>query len=181
MSKTNTHLYDFHFIIDERLKKQLLNQRFFSETTSFSGIVVRILQLLYPRLEKEHFFGKERMSRYQLVAADLTLKRCSVHVYLPRDLYRRLKLIHQDLNFYSIAQFIRWMLQLFLKLVASNSINLRQKLDTLLIHCQRQIAAARLPLKIVRQLSSFMKCGIDKLRLMSIYDSNFSSMMVLHC
>ena len=116
MARTTQPRHNFHLIIDQQLKTQLLSLPVFHDTTSFSGIVVRILQLMFPRLEKEHCFGRQRQSQYQLITDDPEAKRCSVHIYLPGELYRGLKLMHQDLNFYSIAQCLRWIIVLFLQL-----------------------------------------------------------------
>ena len=181
MQKKNKPCCDFHFIIDEQLKKLLLDRQIFKDTASFCGTVVKILQLMYPCLEKEHFFGRERLSRYQLVSQDMGVARCSVHVYLPLDLYRRLKLIHQDLNFYSIAQFIRWILRLFLKLLAVHGSNIRQKLAILLALWKKQNAAVRLPQELLRQLSQFRSRKSGSLHLLCLYDPNFSPMAVLRC
>jgi len=95
MPKTNDSLHDFHFVIDLQLQKQLMTQQVFPGTKSLSGIVVKILQQLYPCLEKEHFSRSQRYSRYELVTPNMTVERCKVHAYLPPDLYRRLKLLRR--------------------------------------------------------------------------------------
>jgi hypothetical protein len=181
MKKKNKCYCDFHFIIDEELKRQLLDRQIFKDTAGFSGTIVKILQLMYPRIEKEHFFGNERFSCYQFVTPDLTVDRQNVHVYLPLDLYRRLKLIHQDLNFYSIAQFLRWMLQLFLHLRSSHGSNLKQKLAALLALWRKQNAVVDLPQEIVRQLFKFRSRKPGKPRLVNIYNPGFSPLAVLRC
>ena len=91
MSKFTQNRHDFHFIINKSLKRKLLALPCFQNTSSLSTIIIRILQLLYSRLEKEHFFGDTRHSQYKLVTTDSDEKRCSVHVYLPVNLYKRLK------------------------------------------------------------------------------------------
>ena len=57
------------------------------------------------------------MSKYMNVCDDPDVTRDHVHVYVPIGLYRELKLLHQGLNFYSIAQFVRGLLEWFLVFV----------------------------------------------------------------
>ena len=179
MAGQKTMYCDFHFVVNAKLKKNLLDLRVFRNVYSFSGIVVKILQVLYPRLEKEHFSGRERYSRYQLVTPKLTEKRCHVHVYLPMDLYRRLKLIHQDLNFYSMAQCLRWLIRFFLDLVNTHRHNLRRKLTTLLIYWRKQNSSNHLSESLLRQLKKFRSRKAGTIRFLNLYNSHFSPMIIL--
>ena len=170
MPKINKSYYDFHIVIDSHLKKQLQSRSIFRNIASFSGTVVKILCLMYPRLEKEHFSMKQKFSRYQPVTTDPNTLRCSVHIYMPPDLYRRLKLIHHDLNFYSIGQLIRWLLRLFLQWIAAAGTNIKQKLSKQISRYRKDILSAQLPHEISRQMSHFFNSTVGNLHLLNIYN-----------
>lgn len=82
-----------------------------------SGVIVQILPLLSPLLKKKHKWGKQKKSWHLQVSSRPKEIREHVHAYLPGEVYRELKLMHQDLNYYSIAQLVREFLRLFLYLV----------------------------------------------------------------
>ena len=178
MTRPKQSLHNFHFIIDQQLKKRILNLKMFRGNPSFSGTVVKILQLMYPRLEKEHCFGKSRQSQYELIISDTELERCSVHVYLPRDLYRRLKLIHQDLDFYSIAQLIRFMLRLFLDMVKKYGTDFKEKLARCLKSWQQQTKAVSKTNKKKRQLLRILGCNLKQIKLINLYSTIFSPILI---
>ena len=173
MVKTVKDYCDFHFIIDARLKRQLLNKYLFKDTNSFSGIVVRILRILYPYLEKEHLGGRQRCCRYQRVAMDAAVERCSVHVYLPIDLYKRLKLMHHDLDVYSIAQLLREILRLFMGLFEEYGINLKKKLSSLLRKWHQQNTTATLTNPVIRQFLKEICYSQDEIHLLTLYNTFF--------
>ncbi|MBN2443927.1 MAG: hypothetical protein JXJ04_21370, partial [Spirochaetales bacterium] len=117
MERIIPKFHDFHFILDKKMEEELKHLKMYTLKRNLSGVIVKILSIIAPGLEKEHFIGKQRWSKYKYVNDDIGIKRKSTHVYLPFALYKRLKLIHQDLNFYSIAQLLRFFLGLFLDLV----------------------------------------------------------------
>ena len=172
---------DFHFVIDEQLKAELLQLRVFKNVTGFSGTVIKILRLMYPRLEKEHFRCVDRSSCYQQVSDDKSSQRCHVHVYLPKALYRRLKLIHQDLNFYSIAQCLRWIIRIFLNLVSRYSVNLKQHMAVRVNQWKKQNATQLVSNKDIRQLFFYFKSHQKKIHLLSVYQHDFSPVGVYLC
>jgi hypothetical protein len=105
--------HNLHFILNEnsylKLKKMSLK---FDE--SISGTIVEILKKMTPYLEKKQLTFQNKRSQYQYVG-DLEEKRRQMHVYLPEDLYRKLKEMHQDMNFFSIGQIMREIIDYFLK------------------------------------------------------------------
>ncbi|MBN1697978.1 MAG: hypothetical protein JW881_10730 [Spirochaetales bacterium] len=109
-------LHEFHCVITTTMRKKLKNQKLFCSRGSLSGIIVGIISLFNPFTLKEHQWGKQRMSRYQPVSHDHDEHREHIHVYFPEDVYRKVKLLHADLNFFSIAQLVRWLLELFLEM-----------------------------------------------------------------
>jgi hypothetical protein len=109
--------HEFHFVIPRSMKKKLRELTVFEKPIGFSKTVVEILSALRPVIKVEHKWGEQRMSRYRYVSTDPDEKRDHVHAYLDEDVYREIKLIHQDLNFYSISQIVRMFLDFFLELV----------------------------------------------------------------
>ena len=170
----NRHVYDFHFIMDEQMKDELMGLDMYSKSGSFSGLIVEILLLLLPRIEREHFFGKERMSCYELVHEDDEVIRENVHVYMPGDLYRHFKLMHQDLNFYSMAQLIRLFLRWFLDLVNLYGDNFGRELEKLMKKMEEENKTKCLSWEKLLQLWQliYQKPYLNKL--LSIYNSKFS-------
>ena len=105
--------HEFHFILNEKLYYRLLKLSK-SINKNLSATVVVIFDNLNSFIEKNHLTSKEKESRYKTVTSPEE-KPYHVHCYLPEHLYRKLKLIHHDLNTYSLAQIIREMIDYFLK------------------------------------------------------------------
>ena len=173
MYKPNVHV--FHFIMDREMKKNLKNMDMYEKTGSLSGVIVKILSLLAPFIEKEHKWGEQKMSRYLPVCDDPDEIREHVHVYFPGEVYRQLKLIHQDLNVYSIAQLARGFLRLFLALVSEYGNNVFIELKRLFKQWKEEDGKIRLTSRqIVQQLWRIIQHFSGKNRLINIYDRKFS-------
>jgi len=101
-------IHNFHFKLEintiEKLKR--INN---AKLKSMSGIIKFIIKSSYKFIEKSHFFDKEENSYYKKINGNK-----NVHVYLNEEDYRRLKQIHQDLNYFSIAQILRKIINKFL-------------------------------------------------------------------
>ena len=108
--------HNFHFIIARSIKERLKNLDVFEKSLNFSQTIRRILSELAPLIKVKHKWGEQQMSRYIYVSEDEDEKRDHVYAYLDEDVYRELKLIHQDLNFYSIGQIVRGFCEFFLDL-----------------------------------------------------------------
>jgi hypothetical protein len=115
--------HEFHFVVPRSMRENLKKLTVFEKPTCFSKTVVKILEALRPVIKVEHKWGEQRMSKYRYVSDDPDEKRDHVHTYLDEDVYRELKLIHQDLNFYSISQIVRMFLDFFLELVKEHGKN----------------------------------------------------------
>jgi len=173
-------VHDFHFVLTEEMKKKLTGLDLFEGAKGLSGRIVRILQTLIPVLEKEHKWGEQRMSRYMNVCDDPEEVREHVHVYVPGELYRRLKAMHQDLNAYSIAQLVRGFLEFFLGMVERYGDGVRWMLKRVFAHWKKEKNTTKLGLrKFLRQLVIIIQNLPGKNRLITIYDRNFSPFWIL--
>jgi hypothetical protein len=173
MNKKEVH--DFHMVIDRGMKEKLRGLDFFRMCKGLSGIIVAILQVLSPVVKREHKWGEQRMSRYKAVCTDPDEVRENVHVYLPCNLYRELKLMHQDLNFYSIAQMVREFLEWFLGFARECKGDVLGELIKIFSQWAKDEAETRLTLcEYVRQLFRIVRHLPGRNRLVNIYDKNFS-------
>lgn len=173
-------VHDFHFVMDRGMKKKLKELDFMNDSGSMSGILVKILQLLTPAFRKHHKWGKQQLSRYRFVCDDKEEIRDHVHMYIPGELYRELKLLHQDLNFYSIAQFVRGVIKFFLALVVVYKGGVIQVLEEVFARWKSEDEQARqTPLEFVLQLWKILRHLPENSRLVTIYDNSFSPFWVL--
>jgi hypothetical protein len=117
MDSMNPKMTPYHFKMDIQLMDKLTDLELFQETECLSETIKRILLQLYAEIEKEDYKEKQRFSEYKLINDDKTLKRVNVIVILPDFLYRRLKSLHDVLNYYSMAQLVRDLLWLYLGIV----------------------------------------------------------------
>ncbi len=72
--------------------------------------LVIIFNMMIPLLKKEHFTGEEKGNKYQVFTA---VKR--IHLYIDEKIYRELKLVHSNLNFFSMASIVRFLIEEFFK------------------------------------------------------------------
>jgi hypothetical protein len=101
-------------------------------------------------------------------------------VYMPGGLYRELKLLHQGLNFYSIAQFMRGLLEWFLEFVDECEGDALKELAELFSSWAEEKKETRLTLReYMRQLLKIIRHLPGKNRLITIYNHNYSPFWVL--
>ena len=105
-------LHEFHFVLDRGMKNNLMDLELYRKIGNLSGVITRVLTLIAPVIKREHKWGEQMSSRYLPVCEDPDEIREHVHAYLQEEVYRELKLLHQDLNCYSIAQLLRGFLRL---------------------------------------------------------------------
>ncbi|MBN2441606.1 MAG: hypothetical protein JXJ04_09665, partial [Spirochaetales bacterium] len=140
-----------------------------------SGVIVKILKKLIPVIRKEHKWGEQRLSKYKAVCNDSEEMRKHVHVYVPDALYRELKLLHQDLNFYSIAQLVRELIDLFLELVVLYKDDVFVELKKIFDRWKAEAEDSRLTTrKLIRQLWKLIRFLPGKNRLVTIYNNSYS-------
>ncbi|MBN2532513.1 MAG: hypothetical protein JXB88_06450 [Spirochaetales bacterium] len=168
-------LHEFHFVLTQRMKVRIEGLHVFKGLHSISGIIARILLLLVPVIKREHDWGKQRYSRYMYVSPDRRESRVHAHTHLPEDLYRKLKLIHQDLNFFSLAQIVRFFLELFLLLVKLYKDGILQELERMYKQWRKEERDTRLTLsQYMRQLRIIVQHLPAGKRIINVYDGHFT-------
>ena len=171
----STTLHEFHFIMDMDMKKNIMDLEMYQKEESLSGVIVKILSLMVPVIKKEHKWGEQRFSRYLPVCDDPDILREHAHAYLPENVYRKLKLMHQDLNFYSIAQLLRWCLVVFLGLIEGYRDKTFDELKRLFRQWNKENEEDSLtPREVMRQLRRIIRHLPDQTGLINIYCRNFS-------
>lgn len=178
MSKNGVH--DFHLVMDRGMIEKLTDLECFKDFRGLSGVIVRILHLLSPIVKREHVWGEQRMSRYKAVCTDPDEVRKDVHVYLASELYRELKLMHQDLNYYSIAQMVRDFLCWFLGFVGVCKGDVLEELKDMFSQWVEEKESTRLSLcEYVRQLFRIVRHLPGRSRLVNIYNSDYSPFWIM--
>ncbi|MBN1699102.1 MAG: hypothetical protein JW881_16400 [Spirochaetales bacterium] len=178
MVESDSH--EFHFIITDIMKEKLQALKLFGSRRSLSGVIVWILSCIDPLMIKEHKWGKQRMSRYQAVSNDPDENREHVHVYFSENMYRKIKLLHSDLNCYSIAQLVRGLLELFLAMVERYGNKVIDEFEKRFK--QWNIEERRLqqtPRRNLRQLFTIMQHLPGGDRLISLYTNHYSPFWIL--
>ena len=174
------YVHDFHFVMDRGMKERLKGLEVFKDCTGVSGMVVKILALLAPIVKREHKWGEQKMGRYRFVCENQEEVREHMHVYIPGKLYRELKLLHQDLNTYSIAQLVRGFLNFFLGFVEVYKNDVILELERLFARWLEEREQTRLTTReVIRQLMIIIQHLPGKSRPINIYDSHFSPFWIL--
>jgi hypothetical protein len=172
--------HEFHFIITGNMKEKLRNLHFLGSGISLSSVIVRIMSLIDPLSIKEHQWGKQRMSRYQPVSHCHNESREHVHVYFPEDMYRKIKLLHADLNCFSIAQLVRGLLELFLVMAEKYGNKVIKEFEKKFNQWSiEQKNIQQTPRKNLRQLFKIIQHLSGRNRLISIYSSDYSPFWIL--
>jgi hypothetical protein len=117
MSIEKPEMTTFHFKMDVLMMDELTDLTLFQKTQSLSETINRILMQLFTIIENEDMAGVQRFSKYRLIHEDKDLERKHVITRIPEFMYRRLKCLHDVLNYYSMAQLARDLLRWFLDLV----------------------------------------------------------------
>jgi hypothetical protein len=144
--------YELHIVLNEKLLSDLKKHSRRLNSKSVSSAIVEIFEKYLPYLEKTQIEFQNRKSSYKLIA-DLKEKRKHVHVYFPEKYYRKLKELHQYINFYSIAQIIREIIELYLKECFKNGIELTLKKIELIKKNWEKRKLMRKGKEYIRQLS----------------------------
>ncbi|MBN2444646.1 MAG: hypothetical protein JXJ04_25045, partial [Spirochaetales bacterium] len=103
----------------------------------------------------------------------------SVHVYMPGDLYRRFKLMHQDLNVYSMAQLVRFFLGWFLDFIRVYGEVALAELDVIMKQYKEKNKRKSISTKQIRQLLQFIYKNTVNNCLLNIYNHKFSPQRIL--
>ncbi|HOJ63218.1 MAG TPA: hypothetical protein PLE45_02245 [Spirochaetota bacterium] len=73
-----------------------------------STLIREIIILMLPVLRKKHIYEKRREKDYKFINANQKIR-----IYLPIEVYNELKLVHDQLNSFSIATLIRELLEIY--------------------------------------------------------------------
>jgi hypothetical protein len=109
--------HEYHFVMAKSMINDLIRLGVYRGAGSFSKVIEKILLILIPAVTVEQEWGKQRENRYRLISEDPSDPRVDASVYLPEKVYRLLKQVHSDLNFYSMAGIVREVIGLFISLV----------------------------------------------------------------
>jgi hypothetical protein len=167
--------YNFHFVMDTDMINGLKELDLYNKTRSFSDLIVTIFSKLAPGLENKYFYGKQMESRYELVSDKPENPRKHIHVYMPHYLYRQLKLLHQDLNYYSIAQLVRNFLRFFLDLVKEFGENYHEELLNILNKWEKENSKRQFTRRSYKQLLQFIQKNSSIVRLLTVYSTIYTS------
>ena len=105
---------EFHFVLNEKSDEKLMILKEKLDIKSMSKTIVMILDQMMPYIEKHEISFEDKRSRYRYVGEEDEYRR-HIHAYMPESLYKRLKKIHHDINYYSMAQFLRKIIEVYLK------------------------------------------------------------------
>ncbi|MBN2532389.1 MAG: hypothetical protein JXB88_05830 [Spirochaetales bacterium] len=167
-------LHEFHFVIGHSMRIRMEKLDVWGNVHNISGIIVKILLLLVPVIKREHDWGKQRKSRYEYVSPDPNEKREHAHAYLPENLYRKLKLIHHDLNFFSMGQIVRFFIRVFFKLVDEYKEDVLKELERMYKEWEKEVKDGRLTLRqYMRQLRIVVQHLRPRKRIITVYDHRF--------
>ena len=100
---------EFNFMIGQELNKKIESYSN-KKGIAYNDVIIVIFNIMLPLLKEEHFTGVERRNKYERITA---IKR--VHLYLEEDIYREIKLIHSNLDFFSMAILVRFLIEEFFK------------------------------------------------------------------
>ena len=98
---------EFDFVLNKSLfdKIKYLKEK---KNKDLSVIVREIILLMIPVLRKKHLYEKRREKDYKFINATEKIR-----VFLPDEVYNELKLVHDQLNSFSIATLIRELLEVY--------------------------------------------------------------------
>ncbi|MBN2532278.1 MAG: hypothetical protein JXB88_05275 [Spirochaetales bacterium] len=174
MDKEDLDITTFHFKIDILMMDELTELEIFQKTQNLSETICRILMQLFPVIEKEDMKGVQRLSTYKLINEDKNLKRKHIIVQIPDFLYRRLKCLHDVLNYYSMAQLVRDLLLWFLDLVRRFGDRYGEELMKVINEWVKTSRNTQFLIKYIHQLLVFEDDIIRIIKIFNIYTLHFT-------
>ena len=104
---------EFHFLLNEKSYEKIVELKK-NLKSGISKTIVNIIEQMTPYLEKHGVSFKDVDTRYQNVGSEDEYRK-HVHVYMPQKMYKMLKKLHLDINYYSMAQILRHVIDIYLK------------------------------------------------------------------
>ncbi len=98
---------EFDFVLNKSLFDKIKNLKD-KKNKDLSVIVREIILLMIPILRKKHLYEKRKEKDYKFINATEKIR-----VFLPEEIYNELKLVHDQLNSFSIATLIRELLEVY--------------------------------------------------------------------
>ena len=98
---------EFDFVLNKSLFDKIKDLKD-KKNKDLSVIVREIILLMIPILRKKHLYEKRKEKDYKFINATEKIR-----VFLPEELYNELKLVHDQLNSFSIATLIRELLEIY--------------------------------------------------------------------
>jgi hypothetical protein len=172
--KEEPKMKSFHFKMDVLMMDKLTNLELFEKTQCISETIKRILMQLFMVIEKEDYSGIQRFSKYRLINDDKKVKRVRVVVKIPDFLYRRLKCLHDVLNYYSMAQLVRDLLRWYLNLVDEFGVKSGDELIKIAYEWSSFSRNSRILINYIRQLLTFKGDIIEITKFFNIYTTYFT-------
>ncbi|MBN2534346.1 MAG: hypothetical protein JXB88_15770 [Spirochaetales bacterium] len=172
--KEKLKITTFHFKMDIQMMDKVTDLALFQKTQNLSETLSRMLLTLFTVIEEEDVKSIQHFSKYKLINEDKNLKRKHVIVKIPDFIYRRLKSLHDVLNYYSIAQLVRWLIQFYLDLVRDCGDGYREELMRRVKEWVKSSRNSRFLIKYINQLL-FFKDRIKRIiRIFYIYTLHFT-------
>ncbi len=100
-------MHEFHFVVNSETKEKLLNYSKL-KNISLNETLNFILNKTMAYIQNNHYCAPEEKNKYPKVNWNR-----HIHIYMHEGDYRRLKLIHADLNVFSIAKLARQLIEIF--------------------------------------------------------------------
>ena len=172
-------VHEFHFVMNQYMKERLLESDAYERSGSLSGSIRIIIGLLEPVVWREHQWGIQRESRYLSVKNDAGDIINDMHIYISEPDYRQLKMLHHDLNFFSIAQLVRFIIGIYLELSDLYGERLESELANLFMKWRKEEKAQKKgKFAVLRQLFQFyMKMPWNQ-RVFTLYNHHYSPFRV---
>ncbi|MBN1699328.1 MAG: hypothetical protein JW881_17545 [Spirochaetales bacterium] len=173
-------LHEFHFVLSDSMRNKLNSLKLFGPKRSLSGVIIGIMSLVDPLIVREHQWGRQRMSRYQSVSDNPDERRRHAHVYFTEDVYRKIKLLHADLNCFSIAQLLRWLLEVFLVMMEKYGNKVIDEFEKRFRQwSSEEKSIQQIPQKKLRQLFRIIQHLPGRNSLISMYMDSYSPFWIL--
>ena len=174
MSIRDPEIITFHFKMDILMMDKLTDCALFQKTQTLSGTINAILMQFFTIIEKIDINGIQRFSRYKFINEDKSIDRKHVIVKIPDFLYKRLKCLHDVLNYYSIAQLMRELIQLFLNMVSKFGDGYGEELMKLVNGWVNFSSNSQFLIKYINQLIMFQGEISEIITKFSIYTFHYS-------
>ena len=174
MSIKDPEIITFHFKMDILMMDKLTDCALFQKTQTLSATINTILLQLFTIIEKIDMNGIQRFSRYEFINEDKSIDRKHVIVKIPDFLYRRLKCLHDVLNYYSIAQLMRKLIRLFLDMMSKFGERYGEELMRLANDWVNFSRNSQFLIKYINQLIIFQGEISEIIKNFSIYTSHYS-------